>query len=179
MLNWEKLTQFKKILQNMYDGWKVVDKGYSTIKDISSGNFSLHKSFLNKLSNINPVVKNYYRIAEIIRYQSVIVKQSGNTLQKFRDDDDFSSSEKEYIGKVCLNLINESLKNVEELLMIVTGGVLRMTDDERLKAIDNIYHRVIDQFGFLQGFTSSTATLRLQRKSEKGEIILSKRISGY
>ncbi len=40
LLNWEKLTQFKKILQNMYDGYKILYKGYTAVKDISEGNFA-------------------------------------------------------------------------------------------------------------------------------------------
>ena len=59
LLNLEKLSQFKKILQNMYDGWKVINKGYTTIKDISSGNFNLHKNFLDVLMEVSPAVKKY------------------------------------------------------------------------------------------------------------------------
>ena len=45
LLNWEKLTQLKAILENMYEGYQVVSKGYNTIKDISQGNYSLHQVF--------------------------------------------------------------------------------------------------------------------------------------
>ena len=69
LLNWEKLTQFKKILQDMYDGYKIIHKGYTTIRDISSGNFNLHKGFLDALMEVSPVVKKYKRIADIISYQ--------------------------------------------------------------------------------------------------------------
>src|SRR4051812_45387362 len=69
LLNMEKLTQFKKILQNMYDGYKILHAGYTTIKDISEGNFSLHKNFLDALMEVSPVVKKYSRIADIINYQ--------------------------------------------------------------------------------------------------------------
>ncbi|MFX9630904.1 hypothetical protein ABTO69_20345, partial [Acinetobacter baumannii] len=47
LLNVEKLAQFKKILQNMYDGYKLLHKGYTAVKNISEGNFSLHKTFLD------------------------------------------------------------------------------------------------------------------------------------
>ena len=66
LLDWEKLTQFKKILQDMYDGYKIIHKGYTTIRDISTGNFNLHKGFLDALMEISPVVKRYKRITDII-----------------------------------------------------------------------------------------------------------------
>jgi hypothetical protein len=179
LLNWEKLTQFKKILQDMYDGWKVINKGYNTIKDISSGNFSLHKGFLDALMEVSPVVKKYKRISDIVNYQLLIVKRYKAAFNQFKEDNTFTASEIDYIGKVYANLFNESVKNLDELLMVITAGQLRMTDDERLQAIDRIYARIEDQFSFLEDFNSSTAYLSLQRKAEQTEINMSKKIYGY
>ncbi len=179
LLNFEKLTQFKKILQDMYDGWKVINKGYNTIKDISSGNFSLHKGFLDALMEVSPVVKKYKRITDIVNYQLLIVKQYKRAFQQFKEDDTFTVQEILYMEKVYTNLFNESIKNLDELFMVITAGELRMSDDERMQAIDRIYTRIEDQFSFLQDFNSSTAYLSLQRKSEQAEINMSKRIYGY
>ena len=37
LLNWEKLTQFKQILKDMYAGYQIIQKGYTSIRDISLG----------------------------------------------------------------------------------------------------------------------------------------------
>lgn len=179
LLNWEKLTQFKKILQDMYDGWKVINQGYNTIKDISSGNFSLHKGFLDALMEVSPEVKKYKRITDIVNYQLQIVKQYKLAFQQFKDDGTFTPQEIDYIGKVYSNLFNESVKNLDELFMVITAGQLRMSDDERMQAIDRIYTRIEEQFSFLQDFNSSTGYLSLQRKAEQTEINMSKKILGY
>lgn len=52
-------------------------------------------------------------------------------------DNVFSGSEIQYIEKVYSAVVTESLKNLEELALIITAGNLRMTDDERLNAIEN------------------------------------------
>ncbi|HEU4576580.1 MAG TPA: TerB family tellurite resistance protein [Chitinophagaceae bacterium] len=179
LLNWEKLTQFKKILQDMYDGWKVINQGYNTIKDISSDNFSLHKGFLDALMEVIPVVKKYKRITDIVNYQLQIVKQYKLAFQQFKDGGTFTQQEIDYIGKVYSNLFNESVKNLDELFMVITAGQLRMSDDERMQAIDRIYARIEEQFSFLQDFNSSTGYLSLQRKAEQTEINMSKKILGY
>ena len=49
LLNVEKLAQMKKILQQLYDGYKILHGGYTAIKNISEGNFSIHKVFLDPL----------------------------------------------------------------------------------------------------------------------------------
>lgn len=178
LLNVEKLTQFRQILQDMYDGWKVINKGYTTIKDISSGNFSLHKTFLDGLMEVSPVVRRYKRISDIIHYQVLIVKRYKAAFNQFKEDNVFTIPEIEYMDKVYSHLFNESLKNVDELFLVITAGQLRMSDDERLKAIDKIYERIQDQFSFLEDFNSSTAYLSLQRKREQAEVNLSKRLLG-
>ncbi len=179
LLDWEKLMQFKKILQDMKDGYQIMHKGYTTIRDISSGNFNLHKNFLDALMDVSPAVRQYKRIADIINYQLLIVKQYKAAFNHFKEDKNFTVQEIDYIGKVYANLFNESVKNLDELAMVITAGKLRMSDDERMQAIDKIYASIEDQFSFLQDFNSSTSYLSLQRQSEQTEIEMSKRILGY
>jgi len=178
LLNVEKLAQFKKILQNMYDGYKILHKGYTAVKDISEGNFSLHKNFLDELLQVSPAVRKYKRITDIISYQVRIVKEYKSAFSQFKEDKQFTVQEIEYIGKVYLNLFQQSLKSLDELAMIITAGKLRMSDDERLQAIDRIYASMEDQYSFLKDFNGNTAMLSLQRKSEQAEIKMSRRISG-
>lgn len=177
LLNFEKLMQFRKILKNMYDGWKVIDKGYKTIKDISSGNFKLHKGFLDALMEVSPAVRNYHKVKDIVQYQTLIVKQYKLAFERFRSDDVFTNDEISYIGKVYANLFTESLKNMDELLLVITAGELRMNDEQRLQAIDRIHSNIEDQFFFLQDFNSSTSYLAMQRKAEKVEVEMGRRLS--
>ena len=178
LLNVEKLTQFKKILQNMYDGYKLLHKGYTAVKNISEGNFSLHKTFLDGLMEVSPAIKKYKRIADIINYQLRIAKEYKIAFNRFKDEKQFTPEEIEHLRKVYSNLFSESLKSLDELMMVITSGTLRMSDDERLQAIDKIYLAVEDQYSFLKDFTNSTAMLSLQRKSEQVQIEMSRRLNG-
>ena len=176
LLNVEKLTQFKQILQDMYDGWKIINKGYYTIKDISSGNFNLHKSFLDGLMEVSPVVKRYRRITDIVNYQLLIVKRYKAALFQFRQDDVFTVPEIQYLEKVYRNLFRESLKNLDELFMIITAGQLRMSDDERIEAIDRIYLDLESKLSFLRYFNNSTQLLVLQRAKEASDVDAAKKL---
>lgn len=178
LLNVEKLAQFKKILKNMKDAYKIIFKGYTAVKDLSQGNFTLHKTFLDGLMEVSPAVKKYKRITDIFNYQARILKEYKAAWQQFRDDRQFTSTEIDYLGKVYTNLFNETLKSLEELAIVITSSKLRMTDDERLQAIDRIYASVVDQFSFLNEFNNNTAILSLQRKSEQTEIKMSRIING-
>ncbi len=170
LLNLEKLAQFKKILQNMYDGFKLISNGYNAVKDISEGNFKLHKVFLDGLADVSPAVKKYKRIADIIDYQLRIVNDSKKVLQQFRSDKQFNTTELNYLATVYDNLIRQTLKHVEELLLVVTAGKLRMSDDERLAAIDRIFVSVESQYSFVREFSNITKLLSVQRESEQQQI---------
>lgn len=178
LLNVEKLAQFKKILQNMYDGYKLLHKGYTAVKNISEGNFNLHKTFLDGLMEVSPAVRKYKRIADIINYQLRIAKEYKIAFNKFKDEKQFTDDEIDYLDKVYKNLFDQSLKSLEELSMVITSGRLRMSDDERLQAIDRIYASAEEQHSFLKDFTNNTTLLSLQRKSEKAQIEMSRRIYG-
>lgn len=178
LLNIEKLAQFKKILQNMCDGYKLLNKGYTAVKNISEGNFNIHKTFLDGLMQVSPAVKKYKRIADIISYQLRIAKEYKLACNMFKEEKQFTIEEIDYLGKVYINLFNESLKSLDELAMVITSGKLRMSDDERLQAIDKIYLSVEEQYTFLKEFTNNTNLLSLQRKAEKAEIEMSRRLYG-
>lgn len=179
LLNVEKLSQFKAILQNMYDGYKILHKGYTTIKDISEGAFSLHKTFLDALFQVSPAVRNYKKVADIISLQIGLVKDYKAAFQQFKDDGNFTPTEIDYMAKVYGNLLKESLASLESLAMVITAGRLRMADEERLALIDKVYTEVDEQVSFLRKFNADTWLLSIQRGSEKGEILLSKKLSGF
>jgi hypothetical protein len=177
LLNWEKLTQLKEMLNELYKGYKIIDEGYTKIRDISQGNFSLHKNFLDGLLEVSPAVKKYKRIADIISYQLRIVKGCKVAYAEFKNKN-FTFDEIEYMAKVYDRLLNEGLKCLDELAMVITAGQLRMSDDERLKAIDRIYSRVVEQFSFVKDLNNSTAVLSVQREKDQQELELSRKVYG-
>ncbi|MCY1523934.1 hypothetical protein D9M68_588480 [compost metagenome] len=178
LLNVEKLTQFKAILKQMKDGYKILNGGYNTVKDISEGNFSLHKTFLDGLMEVSPTVKKYRKVSLIIEVQVALVKEYKSAFSRFKGDGAFNTKELEYIEKVYGNLLKLSLRNLDELAGIVTAGQMRMSDDERLKAIDRIYEEMEEKIQFLRHFNSETSILGLQRAKAKKDLQFSRQLNG-
>lgn len=170
ILNIEKLTQFKQILQDMKKGYVILNGGYNTIKDLSQGNFSLHKTFLDGLMEVSPTVRKYKRVAEIINYQLLLMKESKQGLKSVKSNVLFNTEERHYIEKVYDNLFKQSLRNLDELTMVITANTLRMSDDERLQSIDRIYTDMQDKILFLRHFNSKTKLLGLQRSKEAKDV---------
>lgn len=169
LLNVEKLAQFKQILSDMKKGYKILNGGYNTIKDLSEGNFSLHKTFLDALLEVSPTVKNYKRVADIIDYQIILVKEYKSAINRFKQDNNFNQQELAYLESVYENLFKQSLNNLDDLVTIITANKLRMSDDERLGAIDKIFADMQDKLLFLRYFNNNTTVLAVQRAKERND----------
>lgn len=169
ILNIEKLSQFKKILNDMKKGYDILSGGYKAVKDMSEGNFSLHKTFLDALMQVSPVVKNYKRIGDIVEYQLAIMRESRKGFNQMIKNEKFNAQELVYFEKVYANLGRESLRNIDELTVVITADKLRMTDDERLEAIDKIYDDMQQKVLFLKDFNGSASLLALQRSKESND----------
>jgi hypothetical protein len=170
LLDVQKLAQLKSILEDLKKGYTILESGYSTIRNISEGNYNLHDLFLNSLLEVSPTVRNYKRIADIISLQLRIVKEYQAAFKQFKGSQLFDDDELKYIASVYSNLFNQSFSNLDALATVITSGQLRMSDDERLSEIDGIWKNISDQFSFLKDFNNKTRVLALQRAKEKSDV---------
>ena len=79
---------------------------------------------------------------------------------------------------VYKNLFNKSLQNLNELSIVITAGKLRMSDDERIAAIDRIYNEITDKLVFLRSFNNEGNVLAVQRGREMVDTKLSQKLNG-
>lgn len=163
LLNWEKLKQLEAILDNLYIGYRILDKGYTTIKDLTQGNLKLHEVFLNGLMAVNPNIRTYKRVPLIINYQQLLVSEYKRAYNRFKSDPNLTFDEIEYLASVYKFLFDASLRNLDELIMITTASKLRMSDDERLLAIDRLFYDMENKVAFLRYFNNTTQLVAIQR----------------
>lgn len=191
--NWEEWTQQKKtqkkyLLQQIAalqayigyvkKGYNVVNNGLTTIREIKSGDFKLHRDFIGSLKHVNPKIGKYEKVADIIIYQVRIVKETKKTMQGIREVGQFTQEEMGYCKNVFDNLLVECLKSMEELFLIITPDKLEMKDDERMKRIDMLYADMQNKYAFSADFANEMGMLSIQRLREKMEINNSSLLNG-
>ncbi|MFV8354897.1 hypothetical protein ACNQGB_01775 [Flavobacterium sp. XS1P32] len=159
-------------------GYSVAKKGLNTIGDFKRGEFNLHSDYFNSLKTVNPKIKKYARIAEIISLQVKIMKSYGGIYQRFQQDDLFHGDEVDYINRVFDRLIENCDDNLEELITIVTDGQLEMKDDERMKRIDAIYQNMLENHTFCESFSNQTRLMSLSRTKDTKEVKTSRSLRG-
>ena len=170
LLDVEKLSQLKQILTEMYQEYTMLYNGYEKIKGLSQGTFSLHKVYLDGLLLVSPSVSSYWKVADIVLKEANLVRDYQAASAYFRGSGLFSSQELDGIAVFYSTVVERAEKDIAELKMVITGGTLRMSDGERLSAIDRIDGDVTRQLSLLHGYNNSAALQAAQRAQAAGDI---------
>lgn len=176
LLDVEKLAHLKNILADLKKGYQILSAGYGTIKSISEGAFTLHKTFLDALLEVSPVVKNYKRVADIVATHVRLLSDYKRAYRQFSQSGKFTREELAYFGNVYSNLLTASANNLEALAKVVTAGKLRMSDDERLTAVDAVWKEAEEQMAFLTHFNNEAKVLAVQRAKDANEVSVLKNL---
>ncbi|RPE13181.1 TerB family tellurite resistance protein [Chitinophaga lutea] len=170
-LNIEKLAQLRSILNNMYRGYQIISRGYTTVKDISEGNFSMHRLFLDGLLAVSPTVRRYHKIAAIITMQQQIWQTYSRDRQRLRTLSVFSAGDIDYCMGVYSTLLDQSLRHLEDLLMVTTAGKLRMSDAERIAAIDRVFTATRRNLDATRQFSDHFKLAAAQRQAKQDQYL--------
>lgn len=147
-------------------GYDIVGSGIHTVRDIKNGEFGLHSAFFSSLKAVSPLIRGNSKVAEIIDMQLAISKSFGG----IKSNALLSDGNREYIGSVRAKVLDECLTDLEELLLVITSGKVEMTDDERIKRLDQVYAGMKDKSAFTRSFTGGVALLIEQKESEQRSI---------
>jgi hypothetical protein len=130
----------------------------------------LYQEYYNELWQVKQVISDYDKVKNIIALQSKIISEYNSAYSLFKQDRNFSASEIGWMYNVYSGIINESLKNVEQALIVVNAFVTQMSDGERLKIIDNANAGMQKNYNDLKQFNSQNIQLSLQRGAENNDV---------
>lgn len=184
----QKKTQKKYLIQQIAalqvyigyakKGYNIAKDGLNTIGGFTRGEFDLHGDFINSLKNVNPEIKRYAKVADIIALQVKIVQQSGRAYRQLQQSDMLSANELTYIDRVFTRLLDDCEQILDELITVTTNGKLEMKDDERMSRIDRLYLDMQDSYTFSKGFSDEAQALALSRKKEHNDVFTGRALRG-
>lgn len=175
----KQIAAFKMYIEYAQKGYSIAQKGLRTIGDFKRGEFNLHTDYFNSLKKINPKIKSYARVGEIIALQIKILKSYSRIIRQVRKDDLFHGNEVAYIKRVLERLIENCDGTLEDLIVIVTAGKLEMKEDERIKRIDVLYQNMLESYAFCEDFSNQTRLMSLSRGRETRDVKTSRALQGF
>ncbi|WP_423147047.1 hypothetical protein [Rubrolithibacter danxiaensis] len=174
----QQIAALKLYLGYVNKGYSIVQKGLTSIGDLKDGELNLHTDYLNSLKNVNPKIKSYTRLGKIIALQRTIFQNYEHIYSDLKQSTAFNTEEMNYIHRVHNRLLDDCSEVIDELITLTTNGKLEMTDQERLKRIDELYVRMQDNYSFAKSFGNEVILLAATRKHEGSDIQTSRRMYG-
>ena len=167
----QKKTQKKYLLEQIAalqiyigyakKGYDIVGSGIHAVKDVTNGEFSLHRNFFASLSLVNPAIKNSAAVGDIISGGLDVI----SVLKSWKVSE-LNAEDWAYVSLVKAKLFSECTSDLEELFMVITSGKLEMKDDERLGRLEKLRLSIQDKYNFACAFTAELGMLMRQRNRE-------------
>ena len=131
---------------------------------------TLYQDYFNELRKVKTAISYYYRIREVTSKQLQLVAAYKNALALFKQDKHFTSKEINYMLNVYSGILDESIKNLDQILLVVTSFSTQMDDGKRLQIIDASADSIEQNYVDLIQFNQQNILLSLHRSKDLSEI---------
>lgn len=138
----------------------------------------LYADYFQELKKVKNALSYYHRIRDIIEDQVAMVKEYKAAWALFRQDRNFTAAELEYMSEVYTGMLGESVKAIDQLLMVVNAFTTQMSDAARMQIINTAADEMEKGFMDLKEFNNQNKFLSLQRAATRGEIEYIKKLYG-
>lgn len=167
------LQNAQKTLENKMSQLKL-----NEIKDWVEKQRKLYDDYFQELWKVKAVLSYYNRVKDIIERQVQMVNEYKGAWALFKQDKNFTAEELEYMYNIYTGMMDESLKSIDQLFLVVNAFATQMSDAKRLEIINTVSDNLEQQYVDLKDFNNQNKMLSIQRASELGEIEYVKRLYG-
>ncbi|MCK7559433.1 protein regulator of cytokinesis family protein [Chitinophaga sedimenti] len=130
----------------------------------------LFADYYDELWKIKSLISTFKKTKSIVEDQLQIVQEYKRAMKLFQDDQWFSASQLQSMAEVYAGILDKSIKNVEQLSLVINSFTTQMSDAERLKVIDEVAGAVKHNLAALRTFTDQNLSIRLQKARDGQEL---------
>lgn len=167
------LQNAQKVLENKLSELKLTEIAQWTRK-----HKDLYKKYYDELWTVKNTLSAYKRIREAMDRQVRIVNAYKRAWNLVRQDKHFTEAEIDYMYRVYKGILNDSVRNLDQILMVINSFKTQMSDAERLAIIMRAGDRIEQNFVDLLEFNMKTGQLSLNRAKGHYEIERVRRLYG-
>jgi len=138
----------------------------------------LYKNYYDELMKVKSIITYYQRIKDISQKQVQLVNEYERAWKLFQQDDHFNADELDYMQKVYSGILNESMKNIDQIFLVIDSFTTQISDAKRLEIINNAADQIDANYDALSLFNRENVQLSLQRAKTKNEVNSVKKIYG-
>ncbi len=167
------LQNAQKVLENKLSQFKLKEIAQWTEKQRQ-----LYKKYYDELWKVRQTIATYHRITQIINRQKQIIEQYQFTWKMVKQDKHFTKSEIDYMYYVYTGILNESVDNIDQILLVINSYKTQMSDAKRLEMIDKAGEGIEQNYRDLKQFNEQNIRLSINRAKDEHEIESIKKLYG-
>jgi len=139
---------------------------------------TLYEQYYDELAKVKSVITYYQRIRDISQKQKRLIEEYKRAWHLLRQDVHFTRSELAYMEKVYAGILEESVKNMDQILLVTQSLTTQMSDAKRLEIIHAAADRVEANYEDLSQFNAQNQLLSLQRANDQHDIDVTRNLYG-
>jgi mannitol-specific phosphotransferase system IIBC component len=167
------LQNAQKALENQLSKLKLAE-----ISDWSQKQKDLFSSYYQELWDIKSAIAYYSRISELTQKQVALVDSYNQGWALLKNDKHFTTDELEYMSRVYSGILQASVKDLDEILMVIHANQTQMPDAKRMDIINKAADHMDSNYNDLQQFNTQNQLLSLQRAGDENEVLTLKKYYG-
>lgn len=159
------LQNAQKKIENVLSKLKLDE-----ISDWTKKQKDLYKGYYEELAKVKSIITYYERIKDITKKQTKLVSEYERAWNLFRQDTHFKEKEIEYMERVYSGILEESVKNIDQIFLILDSFTTQMSDLKRLEIINEAADQIDANYDDLILFNQQNMMLSLQRAKTEAEV---------
>jgi len=138
----------------------------------------LYADYYEELWKVKSAINYYHKVKDIIAKQIQLVDAYKRALALFKQDAHFSDDEMEYMKNIFSGILDESVKNLDALYLVINPLITQMSDAKRLERIDEADEKSDEHLTDIRQFINENIGLSLQRAKDHWELNAIKKFYG-
>lgn len=159
------LQNAQKVIENQLSKFKLTE-----IADWTERQRALYADYYQKLWEVKSLIATYQRIKDLAQTQAAIVKEYQWAIGLFHKDKHFSVDELLHMEEVYRGILEASVKNLDQVFMVINSFKTQMSDAARIELIDAAAKAMDQNYSDLRAFNNQNITLSIQRSGSDFEI---------
>ncbi|TPG38401.1 conjugal transfer protein TraI [Flavobacterium pectinovorum] len=159
------LQNAQKKIENVLSKLKLDE-----ISDWTKKQKELYKGYYEELAKVKSIITYYQRIKDITKKQTKLVEEYERAWNLFKQDTHFKENEIQYMERVYSGILEESLKNMDQIFLILDSFSTQMSDLKRLEIINEAADQIDANYDDLTLFNQQNVILSLQRAKTEADV---------
>lgn len=148
------------------------------ISDWTQKQKDLYKDYYEELAKVKTIITYYQRIKDISQKQIRLVEEYERAWNLFQKDAHFNTNELKYMQSVYSGILDESLKNIDQIFLVLDSFTIQMSDAKRIEIINAAADQIDGNYDDLTLFNRQNVLLSLQRAKTQHDVKSLKKFYG-